>query len=230
MKMLNKISLEQEKVFLEDGIYYLNVDSDCKLDINVKENSTAKIIIIGKRDYDINYLLNENSELIVNSLNKDNSVNIEIILEKNSKLTYHHSVLGIENSLNNFNIIHKGNDSISKIYNNGINRENNKLYFKIDGIVPKNLLNIVCSQSSKIINYNKGDSKIIPNLIIDSNDIMASHSAYIGNIDNDVKFYLESRGIEERNIKYLIYKSILLGKMDLSEEKEEFYKIIDEWW
>ena len=90
-------------------------------------------------------------------------------------------------------------------------------------------MNIECSQNSKIININNGNSKIIPNLIIDSNDINANHSAYIGKIDDEIKFYLASRGISDRMIKKLINKATILGKMELDEESEEFHKLIEEW-
>jgi Fe-S cluster assembly scaffold protein SufB len=108
--------------------------------------------------------------------------------------------------------------------------DNNKLFFNINGIVPKNLHNITCNQSSKIINFKDGNSKIIPNLIIDSNDIIANHSAYIGEISEEELFYMKSRGINDIDIKKLVYKAVLLGKMDLGEEKEEFNKRINEWW
>ena len=75
-----------------------------------------------------------------------------------------------------------------------------------------------------------GNSKIIPNLIIDSNDIIANHAAYIGEINEEEKFYMQSRGIKEMDIKKIIYVATLLGKMDLADEKEEFNKRIDEWW
>lgn len=227
---MNKINREQKKIFLDNGIYFLEVSNDLKLDIEIKENTKSKLVIVGNSSYKINYILKNNSELTIHSINKDNSVNISITLFEKSKLTYHHSVINNLTSDNTFKIIHQENDSISNIYNNGINRSKDKLFFQIDGIIPKGLTNIICSQSSKIINYNNGNSKIIPNLIIDSNDIMASHAAYIGNIDNDTMFYLESRGIKEENIKRLIYQSIMLGKMELDEEKDLFDKLINEWW
>ena len=230
INVMNKINIEQDKIFLDNGIYFLEVSDDIELDIEIKENAKSKLIIVGNSSYKINYLLKNNSELIVHSLNKDNSVNVSITLLKKSKLTYHHSVINNLVSDNIFKIIHQENESISNIYNNGINQSKDKLFFQIDGIIPKGLTNIICSQSSKIINFNNGNSKIIPNLIIDSNDIVASHAAYIGNIDNDTKFYLESRGIKEENIKKLIYQSIMLGKMELMEEKDLFDKLINEWW
>lgn len=228
--MMNKINIEQDKIFLDNGLYLLEVSDNLELDIETKENTKSKLVIVGDNSYKINYLLKSNSELTIHSINKDNSVNVSITLLEKSKLTYHHSVIDNLISDNTFKIIHQENDSSSIIYNNGINRSKDKLFFQIDGIIPKGLTNIICSQSSKIINYNNGNSKIIPNLIIDSNDIMASHAAYIGNIDNDTMFYLESRGIKEENIKRLIYQSIMLGKMELDEEKDLFDKLINEWW
>ena len=60
---------------------------------------------------------------------------------------------------------------------------------------------------------------------------MASHSSYIGEIDEYKMFYIKSRGIGEKDIEKLIYKSVILGRMYLEErEKEEFNKIINEWW
>ena len=104
------------------------------------------------------------------------------------------------------------------------------MFFTINGCVPKKLTNIICNQKSKIINYNLGNSKIIPNLIIDSNDIIANHSAYIGEIGEEEKFYMESRGINSNDIKKAIYKATMLGTMKLDEEESEFNKRINEWW
>ena len=224
----NKINVDKE-IHLSSPMY-LEIENTIKLNIEVDENIDTKLVIIGNSDYDININLNENSSLLVNSINKNNSVNVEINLNEKSVITYNHSTLSKNDSINNFKVNHITSNSTSNLNNNGINLSSNKLFFNIDGIVKKNLSNIVCNQSSKIINFNLGESKIIPNLIIDSNDIIANHSAYIGEIGEEEKFYLKSRGINEEDIKKIIYKAILLGKMELEEEKEEFNKRINEWW
>ena len=227
----NKIKVDCYKTSISSfSPLYLEINDDIKLDIVVKENISSKLILIGNSDYSIDIKLENGSNLLVNSLNKNNHVNVNVTLLENSTITYNHSVSAKSDSVNNFNINHLNNSSISILNNNGINMDNNKLFFNINGIVPKNLHNITCNQSSKIINFKDGNSKIIPNLIIDSNDIIANHSAYIGEIGEEELFYMKSRGINEIDIKKLIYKGVLLGKMDLGEEKEEFNKIINEWW
>ena len=225
----NKIKVDNYSISLIDPLY-LEIDNVTKLDIEVKEGISSKLVIIGNNNYDINIKLDNNSNLIVNSLNKNNSVNINVSLKEKANITYNHSVLAESDSINNFNINHLSNSSVSSINNNGINKEDNKLFFSINGIIPKNLKDIVCNQTSKIINFKNGNSKIIPNLIIDSNDIIANHSAYIGEISEEELFYMKSRGINKEEIEKLIYKATLLSKMDLNKEKEEFNKRINEWW
>ncbi len=231
MMKWNKIDGDNYKISLNDNDpLYLEINNNTKLDIEVDKDISSKIVIIGNKDYDVNIKLLDNAKLLVNSLNKDNSVNVNISLLEKANITYNHSVLGNKDSVNNFSVKHLSNSSISNLNNNGINREDNKLFFNINGIIPKELKDIVCNQSSKIINFKKGNSKIIPNLIIDSHDIIANHAAYIGEINEEELFYMKSRGLNKEEIKKLIYKAVLLGKMDLDKEKEEFNKRINEWW
>ena len=227
----NKIEVDNSNVVINDNnVYYMKIENNCKLDITVCTNITAKVVVIANSNYDINIKLNRESNLVVNSINKDNSVNVNVDLQEEASITYNHNVLDKINSVNSFTINHIGDNSKSYINNNGINVNNGKLFFTINGSISSKLKDVVCNQKSKIINYNLGSSKIIPNLIINSNDILANHSAYIGKIDDEIKFYMQSRGINENNIKKLIYQTMMLGTMDLNEEKEEFNKIINEWW
>ena len=228
----NKIIVDSFKSSIgNDEPIFLEIDSITKLEFLVKENVNSKLMIIGNKSYDISIKLEKNSSLLVNSLNKDNSVNVNVSLMENSTINYFHSVLADNDSINKFDINHFDDSSSSYLRNSGINRKDNKLYFDINGVVPKKLHNIVCDQDSKIINFKNGNSKIIPNLIIDSNDIIASHSAYIGEILEEELFYMKSRGISEEDIKKMIYKGVLLGRLYLEDsEKEEFNKIINEWW
>lgn len=219
----NKLNIEKD-ITLENEEFYLNIDKESSIKINVLGN--CKLIIIGYKDYKLDINILKDACLNVESLNKDNNVNINVNLMEKAKIIYNHSVSAYNNSINKFTLNHLENGSFSILNNNGINRSYNKLYFEIDGVIKKDLKDINCNQSSKIINFDKGDSKIIPNLIIDSNDIVANHSAYIGKIGEEELFFLQSRGLSDTSIQKLIYKAILLSKM----ESDELKKIINEWW
>ena len=224
---MNKINVKDKSLHLDNNVFLLEINDPIDLEINVDKDRDAKLVITGFSDYNIKINVLENANITINSLNINNSSNIEINLYYNANIIYNHSVSSNTDSVNQFIINHKESNSNSLINNNGVNLSDNKLFFQIDGIVPKDLKNITCNQSSKIINFNNGNSKIIPNLIIDSNDIIANHSSYIGEIEEDELFYLLSRGIKEDKIKDLIYKAVLLGKMELTDEKDLFNKIVN---
>ena len=227
----NKINVDSLDILINSNdTMFFEIDKKTSLNINVLDNITAKISIIANSDYNIDIKLNKEASLIINSINKDNNVKANINLLEKANITYNHSVIAGINSENSFNVFHIGNDSVSNLVNNGINKSDGKLFFTINGNIPKKLNNIVCDQKSKIINYNNGNSKIIPNLIIDSNDIIANHAAYIGEIGEEELFYMKSRGINENDIKKVIYKATMLGTMKLDEEESEFNKRINEWW
>lgn len=221
---MNKILIDNNK------IYFLEIKESKKFTINVEKNIDAKLVIYCSCiDYDLEINLDNNSHLIINSLNNDVSNNTVINLLDNSTVEYNYSIVCENDSLNKVIVNHLNSNSKSIICNNGINLSNNKLFFEIDGVIGKSINNCETSQYNKIINFKNGNSKIIPNLIIDNNDVVANHSAYIGSFSDDDIFYIKSRGINEIDMYKLLYRSLLLGKMNLSEEEELFNKLLKEW-
>ena len=142
----NKINVDNFKISLDNNPLYLEIDNDTKLDIIVNEGISSKLVIIGNKNYDINIKLEKEASIIVNSLNKDNSIKVNVSLDEKASIIYNHSVLASSDSINNFNIKHLANSSNSNLNNNGINKEDNKLFFNIEGIIPKKLNDIVCNQ------------------------------------------------------------------------------------
>ena len=230
---MNKLNIvdESKNIILNNDCYLLEVNKDMHVGFEV--NGDNKLVIMGNDSHLNLYFLfnNENvNTLVVNCIGKNISIDVKGSLFTDSKLIFNYGVLANKDSINTYDICHMGDNSISELNNGGINLSNNKLYFNIDGRVYQSITGVECRQNSKIINYGNGDSKIIPNLIIDTNEILASHSAYIGTIDKETKFYLESRGLTEEEINNLFVKSIILGKMELGEEASIFNEKIKEWW
>ena len=228
---MNKIMIDNNKIYIKDSdIYLLEINESKKLTINVDKNINSKLVIYSNNiDYDLNINIDLNSHLIINSLNNNvNSNNIVNLLE-NSIIEYNYSIIGSDDSINKFYINHLNKNTKSIINCNGINLSNNKLFIEIDGIIKKDISSCETSQCSKIINYQNGNSKIIPNLIIENKDVIANHSAYIGNLSEEDVFYIKSRGISEQEMYKLLYRSLLLGKMNLDKEEELFNKLLKEW-
>ena len=163
---MNKITVDNYNLSVSSSNpITLEIECETKIDITVKENThDCKLTIIGNNNYDINIKLEKDSGLLVNSLNRDNSVNVNISLAENSSISYNHAVLANTDSINTFNVNHLGNLSNSYITNSGINRNDNKLFFTVNGIVPKGLKEVMCNQDSKIIEQedkDEGDEDIL---------------------------------------------------------------------
>ena len=223
---MNKIQIDKDKIInLEDDEYQLVINHDCNIEFIVNKTINSKVsILVKSSNINIKILLESNSSLIINQLGCDSSINYDVNINNNSNLYVVDSIISKVDSINNINLSHKGNNSEIKFYTNGINLENKKMYYNVNGIISKDISDVYLEENSKIINIKDGDSKIIPNLIVDSKDISANHSAYIGTLDNETLNYLMSRGIEKDKAKDLIIKSILLSKMNLNID--EFIKEI----
>ena len=87
------------------------------------------------------------------------------------------------------------------------------------------------NQDSKIITIDKNTATIKPNLLVDTDDVEASHSAYIGEFKKEDLFYLETRGLDRKTSEKLLAKSFLIGQMDISfREKDMILEILKRYW
>lgn len=214
---MNKIIIDTQKYNLEliEDVY-LDIRSNSIIDLKLNKEKINLVILNKDKDVSINLEMLDNTSLTINSLGINGNINYNIIQNNNTNLLIVSSILTKTNSINDININQIGNNNTTKFYTNGINLENNKLYFNINGIINKNLNNCYLDEVSKIINLGLGDSKIIPNLIIDTKEVIANHSAFIGTFSNDDLNYLMSRGITKEIAYKLLIKSILLSNMNLN--------------
>lgn len=62
----------------------------------------------------------------------------------------------------------------------------------------------------------------IPCLEIETDDVKAGHAATIGNIDEELAFYLESRGLDKKSAKILLIKNFLESELKhIPDEKAQ---------
>lgn len=73
-------------------------------------------------------------------------------------------------------------------------------------------------------------SNPIPSLVIENNDVRATHGASVGQIDEDKMFYLTSRGISREDAERLIVEGFfdpVLRKIPLEDMQDRFRKVIE---
>ncbi len=228
---MNKICIETSEFDLKitsNEDYFLEIKKALTLKVSVCKNVQSKIIFLSKdSSIDLDIELLEFASLDIQGLGINTTLTCNTKENENSNLKSVISIASYKDSCNKININMASSNSNCNFFLNGVNLENNKLYFTVNGIINKNLENVLLEENTCIINRKDGDSKIIPNLLVDSDSTVANHSAFIGKLDDEVIRYLNSRGIEDREAKKILLRAVLLGKMDLGEAQEEFRNLLN---
>lgn len=223
---LNTLVIEEDTeliIKLGDIERYLNVivEKDVCLNIIEFSNNTKN---------NLSVTLHENSTLIYNKIGRDVNDKVNILLDGAfSNVNLYSSIIGLKKVVCDFNIIHNNINTSSSLFNHGVNSSNGEMLFNVDAKVNVCAKHSVTNQENKIVNTNCGKSKILPNLLVDNNDVVASHSAYISDFDKESMFYLKSRGINEQTARDLLMGGFLIGNLkqveDYKSEIEEFFKL-----
>lgn len=206
------------------GNLCLDVRESCRLNLEVLENSAIRVILRVAEDVKfmlinvldknnsflfIEIFLSENSKVEHSELIKGSGVLItESFLEKNSKynltaaysatsnlLVYSASNHLGERSSSNMSI--KGvADNSSKVINDGFIFIDQKAFLSLGH---QSLKNIILDKNSSISSE--------PILEIDNNNVKCSHGASISQVSDNVKFYMQSRGLSRKELTNLIVES-----------------------
>ena len=228
---MNKLIIDNN---IEASDIVIDTDSDLIVDLSNTSKSLTIHVMQGvcvrgfittfSTSNNIKYLIDDNCNIIINKLAVDSSDNITINLnDKNSKIDYHTSVINYDNNDYRQELNHNSSNTESKIINHCINVEDSSFKFIVDGVIKKDLEEVKLSQDNRIINLKNGKSNILPNLLVDSEDVEASHAAYIGTFNEDEKFYMMSRGLTSKECDDLLIKAFLLNNMNLSEKERNIY-------
>ena len=231
-KLVVDNSIDYNDIFIDkdtDLIVDLE-DSSRELNIHVITGINVKGFIKTKNTSNkVNYFIDDNANVVINKLAIDSNDDITInINDVNSSIKYNSSIINYKNNSYTQKIIHNKSNTTSKIVNHCINVEDSEFKFIVDGIIVRDAHEVDFNQDNKIINLKNGKSSILPNLIVDNDDIEASHSAYIGTFDEDKKFYMMSRGLTDKECDDLLIKAFLLNDMKLDDKERDIYLSIIE--
>jgi len=212
------------------GILYLKIGSDCDLELDFEDVNFSNVIV--------NIIVEKNKKLNLIDYSNSNKLykNIEIFLEMgailntsqfilNSKINHNlvklskgsiynlHSVYcgkNIKNYILN-KAIHINSNSTSNLLINGVGKENSKIIndakvlienIAVNSISSQKMYNLILNPSSQILSE--------PMLEVKNNDVECSHASSISQINDEILFYLESRGISKQDSIKLIIDSFYL--------------------
>lgn len=232
------------------GIKVLNIDVIKSCDLNLEYNFTdSKLEVCINVGSDISFNVNEiisgdnckvrakysidsNSSVNVSKFNNINSIKEYFICNLNginASINYNLKTISINPENYDFLIYHNFKNTNSCINTNGVSIKDGSILFNVSSFIPKDITGCVASQDNRIINLNDNYSIIKPNLYIDCDDVVASHSAWVGSFSEDDLFYLQSRGINRDDATKLLLTGFLTSNM--SSDLCDYVKdIIDNYW
>ena len=235
----NDIEIKKNVItFLRSGTYFIDysntkeinlnfiIDDDIK--VNLSEISFDNDLVINNR-----YIINKGF-LTVNKFYSNKSVLENILIDLNSngaRIDYNFSNICLINEKYTIDINHNCKKTISNISNKSVAMDNSRIKFIINSNVPKNMSDSILDQTTKIITFGDADASISPNMFIDTYDVVAKHGSVVGTVDDDMMFYLMSRGISYNDALRLVIKGYLLSNvlMDFNI-RTQIIKIIDLYW
>lgn len=193
-------------------IYIVVEDNICLNIVDISFNTSNKINITLKND----------SRVIYNKFSINSGDYIYTLLDgEYSNVVINNSVVNNDDTKMKFVIEHNNTNTSSNLSNHGVNNSSGTLYFNVDSKINRSASLACADQENKIINLVKGDSKILPNLLVDNYDVSASHSAYISDFDKENMFYLKSRGISDNEARRLLLEGFLIGNLDVDDETKK---------
>ena len=191
-------------------------------------DNSSKISYIKNCGYSVNKNanLNINTITVASAYNKNNT----FIKLEDANASLSHSFLGIttDNRIIDLKttIYHKAPNTQSNQLIKAVANDNSKMYFDGKIIIENDSENVSTNQNSKaILISNEAEIKIQPQLEIHNDNIKASHGSAIGNLDNDLLFYLQSRGIDNDIAKKLLliaFASDIISKSKVSEDFKNY--------
>ena len=218
----------------EEEINNLVIEEDTELVFNFKDTSRYIYIVVEDNiclnivdisfntSNKINITLKNDSRVIYNKFSINSGDYIYTLLDgEYSNVVINNSVVNNDDTKMKFVIEHNNTNTSSNLSNHGVNNSSGTLYFNVDSKINRSASLACADQENKIINLVKGDSKILPNLLVDNYDVSASHSEYISDFDKESMFYLKSRGISEKDARRLLLEGFLIGNLDVDDETKK---------
>ncbi len=223
--------------FKKNGTYYVEYLDDMNINIEFIVEDNTDILLV---ETSFNNNINVNNQytiygkIVVNKFYSNKNVYEKIninLMRENAKIEYYFSNICLFEENYQININHLCKNTNSIISNKAVALNNSKINYEINSNVSKDMNGSVLDQATRIITFGECDAKVLPNMYIDLEDVIAKHGSVIGTIKDEMIFYLMSRGINYNEALKLIIKGYLLshGMYDY-DIRRKVLKTIDMYW
>ncbi len=143
------------------------------------------------------------------------------LLEEGATATVSSASLVNNKKTYNIDVVNFAPHTFGNMKNYAVVLENGKLMIDAIGKIVKGAKGSESHQTSRALSFAKGQSTtILPELLIDENDVQASHAMSIGTADEEQLYYMRSRGLTIEQCIALIATGYLMPIVDTLTNEE----------
>lgn len=159
--------------------------------------------------------LDKNSSLVFNMFDYAVSLEVKIELEAYDGSTFTINSAFIAENKYDLTIETKlyGDDIYGTVNIRGVNEANGIVKVVMNGTVAGETHGNVLNEYAKVLNKSDQSNVLIPNLIVNTNDVEANHGVSIGSIRKDELSYLMSKGIKKSTAIKIIEEGFIKSGM-----------------
>lgn len=204
-------------------------DVELSISANVQESSNVHVVIMNKVDG--HFTINKEANVAKDAYYEMGFADLEaVILKANIKVNLleqgaHTDVLTVSRVSEKKDCIvqveHRVPFTTSDTRNFAIVNEKGNYKMEAVGEIFKGANGSVCHQSSRVLTTSSNQvSDVLPVLLIDENDVKASHATTVGQPDAEQLYYLQSRGLTHDQALGLLTIGYLLPITEVIEDEE----------
>lgn len=204
-------------------------DGNLNLTLNFDDNSHWDYLIMNESDHALNIQeevnLSENvflkanyGELSHGTHVKNTKVNL---VGAHSHVDFRGANIAFGQLEWHISAYHKAKDTYAMLKNYGIVFTGGQLTLEVLGNIEKGNSRSKTHQETRVMNMDeKVKAKVFPKLIIDENDVEASHAASVGQPDPEAIYYMRSRGLTLKETLQQMTLGYLLPIVDVIEDED----------
>lgn len=214
-------------------------EGQCKVRVHLAQDSSLKLFYLNqasKIQLDESYILDRNARLVLSYADFNDAPltrSSEVILNEEGSSVHLKSALLVESPKElSYKFTHVAPHTSGDMENFAVTMNEGSMNLRAIGHIQKTAGQSETHQSTRVLNYNSVQrAGVFPQLIIDNNDVKASHAQSSGQIDPDHLYYLQSRGLSSKEAIRLIiqgYLSSILETIDDEDVQNQLRATIDQ--
>lgn len=144
----------------------------------------------------------------------DLKTKLDIVLDDGASFIYNNAFIAEQKYDLDIKVHMYGDDTYSEINVRGLNEPGGTTKITASGTIAGGTKGNEINEYAKVINKSDSSCVLVPNLIVNTDEVIANHGVSISPLDEDELFYLLAKGLDKDHASKIIEEGFLLSIMD----------------